>query len=122
MSGYATKTTIFKLQEKKQIYASTRLKSWLWDSANILRGRIDSSDFKNYIFGLLFLKRVNDVFDEEIEARMKQEGISCDDAEDEVYFYILQEACWNEIKKVTENIGVVLDKAFAAMEREIKTG
>jgi len=30
------------------------LKSWLWESANILRGSIDSSDFKNYIFGLLF--------------------------------------------------------------------
>ena len=41
------------------------LESWLWDSANTLRGSIDSSDFKNYIFGLLFLKRANDVFDEE---------------------------------------------------------
>ena len=42
------------------------LESWLWDSANILRGSIDSSDFKNYIFGLLFLKRANDVFEEEV--------------------------------------------------------
>lgn len=32
------------------------LESWLWDSANILRGSIDSSDFKNYIFGLLFFE------------------------------------------------------------------
>ena len=32
------------------------LESWLWDSANIMRGHIDSSDFKNYIFGLLSLK------------------------------------------------------------------
>lgn len=46
------------------------LESWLWDSANILRGSIDSSDFKNYIFGLLFLKRANDVFDEEVETIM----------------------------------------------------
>lgn len=42
----------------------TTLESCLWDSANILRGSIDSSDFKNYIFGLLFLKRANDVFEE----------------------------------------------------------
>ncbi|WP_418512103.1 type I restriction-modification system subunit M N-terminal domain-containing protein [Corallibacter sp.] len=40
----------------------TTFESWLWDSANILRGNIDCSDFKNYIFSLLFLKRSNDVF------------------------------------------------------------
>ena len=50
------------------------LESWLWDSANILRGSIDSSDFKNYIFGLLFLKRANDVFEEEVEAIMEREN------------------------------------------------
>lgn len=43
------------------------LESWLWVSANILRGSIDSSDFKNYIFGLLFLKRFNDVFEDRVQ-------------------------------------------------------
>jgi len=94
------------------------LESWLWDSANILRGSIDSSDFKNYIFGLLFLKRANDVFEEEVANYMKEEGISREDAEDETYFQIPQEARWNELKKLTENIGIALDKAFAAIERE----
>jgi len=41
------------------------LKSHLWGSANLLRGSLDSSDFKNYIFGLLFFKRLRDVFDDE---------------------------------------------------------
>ena len=96
------------------------LESWLWDSANILRGSTDSSDFKNYIFGLLFLKRANDVFDEEVENIMKTDGVSREDAEDDTYFSIPAEARWNELKKLTENIGIAiaLDKAFAAIERE----
>lgn len=97
------------------------LESWLWDSANILRGSIDSSDFKNYIFGLLFLKRSNDVFEEEVENIMAREGISRGDAEDETYFQLPEEARWDNIKKHTENIGVALDKAFAAIERENTT-
>ena len=49
------------------------LEGWHWESANILRGSIDSSDFKNYIFGLLFLKRFNDVFDERVRAAKHDE-------------------------------------------------
>jgi type I restriction enzyme M protein len=97
------------------------LESWLWDSANILRGSIDSSDFKNYIFGLLFLKRSNDVFEEEVEVIMKRDGISRQEAEDETYFQLPVEARWENIKKETENIGIALDKAFAAIERENTT-
>lgn len=94
------------------------LESWLWDSANILRGSIDSSDFKNYIFGLLFLKRANDVFAEEVEAIMEREALSREEAEEETYFQLPVEAQWETIKKETENIGIALDKAFAAIERE----
>ncbi len=94
------------------------LESWLWDSANILRGSIDSSDFKNYIFGLLFLKRSNDVFEEEVETKMEEDKLSREDAEDETFFQLPEEARWDTIKKETENIGIALDKAFAAIERE----
>ncbi|TWR30472.1 SAM-dependent DNA methyltransferase [Mucilaginibacter pallidiroseus] len=95
-----------------------KLESWLWDSANILRGSIDSSDFKNYIFGLLFLKRANDVFEEEVTSFIERDGLSREDAEDEPFLKLPTEARWHSLKKVTENIGVALDKAFAAIERE----
>ncbi|MEO0554467.1 MAG: class I SAM-dependent DNA methyltransferase [Bacteroidota bacterium] len=94
------------------------LETWLWDSANILRGSIDSSDFKNYIFGLLFLKRSSDVFEEEVENIMDEEGISREDAEEETYFNMPPESRWELLKTKTENIGEALDKAFAAIERE----
>ena len=51
-----------------------QLKSYLWESANILRGKIDSGDFKHYILGLLFYKRLSDVFDDEFEKLKEQVG------------------------------------------------
>jgi type I restriction enzyme M protein len=56
------------------------LESWLWDSANILRGSIDSSDFKNYIFGLLYLRCLNHVFEGEADTKVQHEGIASYDA------------------------------------------
>ena len=43
------------------------VESHLWESANILRGRMDASDFKSFIFPLLFFKRISDVYDEEYQ-------------------------------------------------------
>ena len=45
----------------------TELETHLWKSADILRGSIDSSDYKIYIFGFLFLKRLSDRFEEEVQ-------------------------------------------------------
>lgn len=99
------------------------LKTWLWGSANIMRGTVDSSDFKNYIFGLLFLKRLSDVFDERVEAVMKEEGCSAEEAmvqiqEDNPEQFVPAYARWNKLSERTENIGEYIDEAFAEIEHQ----
>ncbi|MDM4221241.1 class I SAM-dependent DNA methyltransferase [Klebsiella pasteurii] len=99
------------------------LKNWLWGSANIMRGTVDSSDFKNYIFGLIFLKRLSDVFDERIAAIMKDE--KCSEAlamalikEDNPEQFVPEQARWSNLVKKTENVGESIDEAFAEIERQ----
>jgi len=54
------------------------IESWLWDAANILRGPVDPANLRDYVFPLLFLKRLSDTWDEEQEKAIKQFGIDID--------------------------------------------
>lgn len=96
-----------------------QLESHLWESANILRGSIDSSDYKNYIFGLLFLKRLSDVF---IETAKEIEREENDDYgwydRDEHQFFVPERARWTHIQIQTQDIGNTINKAFEALEEE----
>ncbi|WP_163527846.1 type I restriction-modification system subunit M [Halobacillus ihumii] len=96
-----------------------QLEAHLWESANILRGSIDSSDYKNYIFGLLFLKRLNDVFVETAKTIQQEEG---DDYgwydRDEHQFFVPERARWKFIQSQTQDIGTAINKAFEALEEE----
>jgi type I restriction enzyme M protein len=93
-----------------------KLEAHLWSAADILRGSIDSSDYKNFIFGLLFLKRLSDRFDEECEIIVAA-GSDPEDR-DEHEFFVPPRARWKTIQKAAQGIGEVLNKACAAVEEE----
>ncbi len=95
----------------------TDLEQHLWGAANILRGSIDSGEYKSYIFGLLFFKRLSDVWQEEYEQKLAEYGdeeLAAD--ADEHRFDIPQEHTWSEVRKHTTNIGEYLNAAFQAIE------
>jgi hypothetical protein len=57
---------------EKRKMTQKQLEDYLWGAANILRGMIDAADFKQYIFPLLFFKRVSDLWDEEFQTALEE--------------------------------------------------
>lgn len=94
-----------------------QLESHLWRAADILRGAVDAADYKHYIFGLLFYKRLCDVWEEEYEERLAKYGDADLAADpDEHRFHIPEGHFWKDVRKHTTNIGEQLNAAFHAVE------
>lgn len=93
------------------------LENYLWGAAVILRGLIDAGDYKQYIFPLVFLKRISDVYDEEHAAAL--DTYSDEELADlpENHRFAIPDGChWRDVRAVTDNIGTTLLRAMRAIE------
>jgi type I restriction enzyme M protein len=95
-----------------------QLESYLWGAAVLLRGTIDAGDYKQFIFPLLFYKRLCDVFDEETLTALRDSGGDQDFAlfPENHRFQIPHDAHWREIRKVSREVGRELQRAMRAIE------
>lgn len=95
------------------------LESYLWGAATLLRGVIDAGDYKQYIFPLLFFKRICDVYDEEYQKALEDSGGDLAFAEfnENHRFQIPHGSHWKDIRQVTTNVGTAIQKALQEIER-----
>ena len=95
-----------------------QLESYLWGAAVLLRGTIDAGDYKQFIFPLLFYKRLCDVFDEEVATALRESGGDQDFAlfPENHRFQVPADAHWREIRKVSRDVGRALQQAMRAIE------
>jgi len=95
-----------------------QLESYLWGAAVLLRGTIDAGDYKQFIFPLLFYKRLCDVFDEETRIALKESGGDTDFAAfpENHRFQVPPDAHWREVRQVAKNVGHSLQSAMRAIE------
>ena len=109
VEGYRQKGQPIQLEE---------LKSILWGAATRLRGQIDAAGYKEYIFPLLFFKRISDVYDEQYAGFLHDGGEEYANMQSqELAIRIPDGAHWKDVRQVTENVGQRLVEAFIAIEQ-----
>lgn len=95
------------------------LESYLWGAAKLLRGYIDAGDYKQYIFPLLFFKRISDVYDEEFQRALQESGGDIDYAAfaENHRFQIPKGSHWSDIREIGVNMGAALVGAMQSIEK-----
>jgi len=97
--------------------SQSELETYLWGGATLLRGLIDASDYKQYVFPLLFFKRLSDVWDGDYTSALA-------DTDDDAYaqataddrFVIPDGAHWTDVRSTARDVGRSLVDAFRAIE------
>lgn len=95
------------------------LEKYLWGAATQLRGTIDAGDYKQYIFPLLFFKRICDVYDEEFENALTESDGDIEYAAfaEHHHFVVPKGSHWNDVRETTVNVGVSLQDAMRNIEK-----
>ena len=93
------------------------LEAHLWHAAHIITGPIDASDYKTYIFPILFFKRICDVYNEELEEAIEQVG-DAELAKGDMFhrIQIPDECHWIHVFEQNKDIGQALKDAFRGVE------
>lgn len=97
--------------------SQAELETYLWGSADLLRSNIDAGAYKQYIFPLLFFKRLNDVYEEETNIAVAQNGPEAASWEETHSFNFPNEAMWDKVRNVSQDVGKAIKKAFRAIEK-----
>lgn len=97
----------------------SQLESYLWGAATLLRGHIDAGDYKQFIFPLLFYKRLCDVYDEEYAQALQESGGDAEFASfpENHRFQIPANAHWQVVRKKASHVGKAIQDAIRAIEQ-----
>ena len=106
---------------KPNNFDNSNLESWLWEAACSIRGEIEAPKYKDFIIPLVFLKRLDDVFEDELLIISENREISLAMVNSDhklVRFYIPERARWSNLLEQKENLGEYLTSAMRDLARE----
>jgi type I restriction enzyme M protein len=104
-------------QASNQPISLQALESYLWGAATLLRGLVDAGDYKQFVFPLLFYKRLSDVWDEDFTHALEESSdanYAIAVANDR--FIIPDGAHWKDVRIVAKDVGKAIQTAMRAIE------